>query len=684
MGLHRLMSLEKKTTRREMLKTTAAVAAAAGAASALPGRAFGALVSGRGPMSAPFADPSPVKEKVPLKLQPFPLAQVRLRSGPFMDTMNANLKYMTLLPPDRLLHTFRINANLPTTAEPLGGWEQPNDPNKTLQQNRISELRGHFTGGHFLSASAMMYASTGDDSVKSKADLMVAELAKCQQALGGEYLSAFPTSFFDRLLANGRVWAPFYTYHKIMAGHIDMYQLTGNEQALANVEGMARWVGKWVKPLDDETMTRVKRDEFGGMAEALYNLYGITGKEEYLETGHRFDDKVVFDPLAAGQDKLNGLHANTNIPKIIGCARAYELTGEPRYRDIANNFWNIVTSQHIYCTGGTSDGEHWHEPGQISKELGPSAEECCCSYNMMKLTRHLYGWTGDPSKLDYYERLLFNVRLGTVDPDGMTMYFVSMEPNLYRTFSTPYNSFWCCDGTGIEDFSKLADTIYFHDAKDLYVNLFIASDLDWKEKGLRVTQETSFPQQDSTTLTFTAEHPVKMDVNIRIPYWAAKGATIKVNGKHEKVHAQPSTYAKLRRTWKTGDKVEISIPMSLHTAPTPDDPTVLAVMYGPMVLAGITGSTSDLPERAIYGPNAPRPPRPANMPPPQPGQRRGRFPQPPPPTIKGNAADVNWVELVPGDSLAFKTVGQPDSSQLVPFYKIFHERYTTYWKVTSA
>ncbi|MFI5127418.1 MAG: beta-L-arabinofuranosidase domain-containing protein [Candidatus Acidiferrales bacterium] len=673
MALDRQSILKKKTSRREMLKTAAAAAAAAGAASILPARTFGALVSAPRAMNL-LSDNSAANEKVPLKVQPFPLAQVRLRGGPFLDAMNANLKYMNLLPPDRLLHMFRLNAGLPSTAEPLGGWESP-----------TTELRGHLTGGHFLSASALMYSSTGDTSVKAKGDLMVAELAKCQQALGGQYLSAFPTEFFDRLRAHKPVWAPFYTYHKIMAGHIDMYQLCGNEQALQTAENMAHWAGAWVKPLSDDEMARVQRTEFGGMAEAHYNLYGITGKQEYLDTGRRFDDKRIFDPLAGNQDHLAGNHANTNIPKIIGCARAYELTGEQRYRDIADNFWNFITTQHTYCTGGTSDGEYWHEPGQISKQLGPAAEECCCSYNMMKLTRHLYGWTGDPSKLDYYERLLFNLRLGAIDPNGMTMYFVSMDPGLYRTFGTPWDSFLCCDGTGLEDFSKLADTIYFHDAKDLYVNLFIASELDWKEKGVRVTQETNFPQQDSTTLTISADHPVKMDVNIRVPYWASSGLTFKVNGKHEKVHAEPSTYAKLHRTWKNGDKIEISAPMSLHTQPTPDDPTVLAMMYGPMVLAGVMGDTSNLPDDAVYGPQGPRPPRPANVPPPVPGQRRARVPDSPPPAIKASiSAPTAWAEPVPGDSLAFKTVGQPDSMQLVPFYKISRERYTTYWKVTTA
>src|ERR1700730_8248043 len=441
-------------------------------------------------------DGKPVsREKVPWKVQPFPMKQVRLGEGPCKQAMEADRQYLHSLPPDRLLHTFRVNAGLPSTAQPLGGWEAPD-----------CELRGHYAGGHYLSAAALMYASTGDDELKANANTVVAELDKGQDGLKIGYLGAFPIEFFDRLRERQKVWAPFYTIHKIIAGNLDMYLYCGNEQALQVAEKMAGWTAGYTQSLSYEHMQRILGTEFGGMGEVLCNLYAVTGKEYYLDVAQRFDKKAFFEPLAAHRDELKGLHVNTHIPQVLAAARLYELTGDKRYWNIANYFWDEVTSERSYSTGGTSNFEHWRsEPGVLSTELSPLTAEDCCVYNMLKLTRHVFAWSPQASHMDYYERVLFNHRMGTIDPEtGTTVYHLPHGNGYSKIYAKPFDSFWCCSGTGAEEFAKLPDTIYFHDNNSMFINLYVASDVNWTEKGIRITQQTSFPTEQGTTLTISA------------------------------------------------------------------------------------------------------------------------------------------------------------------------------------
>jgi len=597
------------------------------------------------------------RERVPWKVEPFPLNQVRLLDGPFKHSMDINHQWVLSLPTDRLLHTFRINAGLPSSAQPLGGWEKPD-----------CELRGHLAGGHYLSACALAYAATGDEAMKAKGDEMVAELAQCQEKLSNGYLSAFPDEFFDRLRDGKPVWAPFYTIHKIMAGHLDMYAYCGNEQALDTAQKMAGWVGHWCEGLSDAHMQRVLTVEHGGMLESLYNLYALSGRGMYPFIGNRFTHREVFDPLADHRDELKGLHANTNIPKMIGAARRYELTGNERDRDIAQYFWDEVTSERCYSTGGTSNGEHWNtDPGKLASELGKETEECCCGYNMLKLTRHIFGWTADPRAMDYYERTLWNSRLGTQDEQGHKSYFLPLGSGFWKSYNSQWDSFWCCTGTGIEEFAKFADNIYFHDDDGIFVNLFIASEVNWPEKGVRLRQETSFPEQDRTTLTVSAPKPVELAVNIRVPYWATKGGTVKTNGEALPVFSNPSSYLALKRTWKDGDRVEVSLPMSLHLDSMPDDRSLQTVMYGPLVLAGKFGGEGLTPELTYpgYGP-VPKG-GPATV-----------------PDITNHSMDpLAWVEPAPNSPLTFQTARQLAAATLIPLYKLSGERYAVYWKVKS-
>lgn len=598
---------------------------------------------------------SPGREIVPWKVSPFRNNQVRLLDGIFKQQTEANLGFLRQLPNDRLAHMFRLTAGLQSTAAPLGGWEKPD-----------CELRGHFSGGHYLSASALMYASTGDEDVKKKAGELVATLSQCQKAHGNGYLSAFPEEFFDRLREGKPVWAPFYTIHKIMAGHLDMYTHCGNEQALDSAEKMAGWVGRWVSPLSDEHMQRVLEVEQGGMLEVLCNLYAVTGKRQYLWTAHRFDHHAVFDPLAGFRDELKGLHANTNIPKIIGAARQYEVTGDVRYHNIADYFWHEVTARRVFCSGGTSYGEHWiGDPGNLTGEVGEYNEECCCGYNMLKLTRHVFGWTGEPAAMDYYERTLFNSRLGTQDPHGLKSYFLPLGRGYWKYYNSPWDSFWCCTGTGAEEFSKFNNTIYFHDSNGIYVNLFIASEVTWPEKGMRLRQETRFPEEEGTTLLVRTERPVDMTLHIRVPYWVASGGSVKLNGAPLPGFAGPGSFLTLRRTWNSGDRVEVSLPMSLRIETLPGDETQQAVMYGPLVLAGRLGSEGlDTTNTYPHYDTSPRG-KPVNV-----------------PEIEPNGSQpAAWVEPVSGERLSFQTVGQSQSTPLIPFYALHGERYAVYWKV---
>ncbi|MBZ5617992.1 MAG: glycoside hydrolase family 127 protein [Acidobacteriia bacterium] len=649
------------------------------------------------------------RQDVPVKAQPFPMTQVRLLPGSmFHDAQEWNRGYMSRLPADRLLYNFRANAGLPVgSAQSFGGWEQKDDG------QRGSELRGHFTG-HFLSASANLWASTGDQAAKTKADELVSELAKCQEKLGGGYLSAFPLSLFERLdrlsgkppaprdpnaarvpppVSGTLPWAPFYTIHKIMAGLFDMYHLAGNQQALKVLEGMAGWADNWTASKTDEHMQEILMDEYGGMAEVLYNLAAATNNDRWAKVGDRFTKRWFFNPLALHRDELNKgpngfpLHANTHIPQVIGAARRYEISGDMRFHDVADFFFYTVSTGRTYVTGGTSNGESWNgAPRHLSAEWkrNVSTAECCCSYNMMKLARHLYGWDPDPHYFDYYERTLLNERIGTIRPEkGYTQYYLSLTPGAWKTFNTEDHSFWCCTGTGVEEYSKLNDSIYWHDDRGLYVNLFIPSELNWAEKGFRLRQETKFPAQQGTALVVSVSKPTQLAMRLRIPEWV-DGGSVKINGKPLEASASPSSYLTINRTWKNGDRVELDLPMQLSVESMPDDPKTQAFLYGPLVLAGDLGNEG-LTEQLIIGPNAPRL-RPPGAPP-----RAPQNPNAPPPpavpqldipTFKAAAGDPSaWIK--PGDKpLTFHTTGQEKNVTLVPINTLFDKRYSVYWRVS--
>jgi len=610
----------------------------------------------------PISEPEPFADKLIFqrkeleqKHRPFKLGKVKLEAGPLKEAQDWNRAYIMRLPNDRLIHNFRINAGLTSNAKPLGGWESPQ-----------AELRGHFVG-HYLSGAAIHYAATADMHVKAKADELVLGMAECQRKLDSNgYLSAFPLELFDRLDRRVDVWAPFYTLHKIMAGLLDMHLYADNAEALDILVKMAAWVDSWTANKRDEHMQDILRTEYGGMNEVLYNLAAVTGSDRWARTGDRFTKKAFFTPLALRQDQLKGLHANTHMPQVIGAARRYELSSDPRFGNVASFFWETIVESRTYVTGGSGNTESWlTNANHLALELPASShhQECCCAYNMMKLTRHLYGWTGDTRYMDYYERNLFNHRLGTIQPEtGLTSYFLSMSPGAWKTLCTEDETFWCCTGSALEEFAKLSDTIYYHDGDGLYVNLFVPSQLRWSERGIRLQQETQFPESERTLLTVQASPTEEWTLHLRVPSWTTPDCVVFINGNQISTSGSPGSYLALRRIWNAGDRVEFSVPMRLTSEPLRDDPARQAFLYGPIVLAG-QFPRGEIPFQFEHTQ----------------GPELSELPSFKIPDLQACGRTLeDWIRPITGKPLHFTTAGQSQNVTLKPLNQSW-DRFAVYW-----
>jgi hypothetical protein len=633
----------KGTSRRNFLKTTAGAA--------------GFCLAG--PSAVVHALSADEPEHHSSRLVPFPLASVRLATGIFREEEEINARYLDSLSVDRLLHTFRLTAGISSSAAPYKGWEDP-----------TCELRGHFAGGHFLSAVALAFASSGNTILKSRGDELVAGLGACQKKIGTNYLSAYPTELFEHLAQGKPVWAPFYTYHKIMAGLLDMFLLTGNADALRIAEGMALWVQEYFVGVGFDQRQRMLRTEYGGMNEVLANLAAVTKKERYLDAARLFEQPGFLDPLAERRDELQGLHANTHVPKIVGAARMYEVAGDRRYREIAEYFLAEVLAARNYVIGNTSLDEHWGTPaGQLKDTLAWTNAECCVAYNLMKLQRIVFGWTADARWMDAYERALFNCRLGTQNSQGLKQYFFPLAAGYWRAYNSPEESFWCCTGTGVEEFAKFADTIYFHRGAEIYVNQFIASTLDWKEEGIGIQQSTRFPEEQGTVLRVSCAKPHARTIHVRIPGWTTEEAQVKINGRPLEAMADPGSYLAIRRTWQDGDTLTIGLPMKLREEPLPGDDSVNSVLYGPLVLAAKLGpAPMDEPSRVIHsGDTVPK-----NLPPPE------KLPEVKVAAGKDRARPDDWVQVDSSADLRFKAPTASGDLDLTAMYKIRDERYSVY------
>lgn len=629
--------------------------------------AYGLLLLTSAAVAAPPARPRPAMTKVykvapavPGRVQPFDLADVTLLPSPFQAAMKRDTAYLLSLDSDRLLHGFRTEAGLPAKAPIYGGWESQG-------------VAGHILG-HYLSALSMQYRATHDPRVKARVDYIVGELAACQEKNGNGYVSAIPggkAMFADVAAGHGdgvhRGWVPWYTMHKLFAGLRDAYLYTDSAQAKDVLVRLSDWAVDTTRNLSDDQWQVMLEQEHGGMNETLADVYALTGDAKYLALSRHFYQKSVLDPLALREDHLAGLHGNTQIPKLIGLARLYELTGDTKDKTAAEYFWDRVVHTRTYAIGANTDGEHFDAPGQLSHHLSPVTAETCNTYNMLKLTRHLFEWTPNAQYADFYERALYNHILASQDPvRGMMTYYVSLKPGHFKTYSSPTESFWCCVGTGMENHVKYGDSIYFHDDKSLYVNLFIPSVLRWAGKGVSVRQETKFPSRDTTRLTLTCAKPTALALRVRYPSWA-RGMTVSVNGQAQAITATPGSYATLARRWKNGDRVDITLPMHLYQEAMPDDPTKVAILYGPLVLAGQLGSAG-LKDPMPYADND------------QGAYFRVSDPRVPVLVPASQPLD-SWLKPVAGQPLTFRTAGagRPNDVTLKPFYSTYFGRYTVYW-----
>ena len=594
---------------------------------------------------------SKMKSKIaaPLKAYTFDLDEVKIGEGVFKTAMEKDISYLLLLEPDRLLHRFHLHAGLPVKGEIYGGWESEG-------------LSGH-TLGHYLSACAMVYANTGNPEFKKRLDYITDELERCQQARKTGYVGAIPNedSIFNQV-ARGQIrsrgfdlnggWSPWYTVHKVMAGLVDAYLYGENDKALRIVLGMADWTAGIVNPLNQAQRLEMLNCEYGGMNEVLVNIYAITGNQKYLDLSRKFHDEFVMGQLAKHIDPMPGKHSNTNVPKAVGAARRYELTGTEEDKTIASFFWETMVHQHSYVIGGNSNYEYCGEPGKLNDRLSDNTCETCNTYNMLKLTRHLFCMQPGQDLADYYERALYNHILASQNPvDGMVCYFVPLRMGTHKKFSDQFSTFTCCVGSGMENHVKYAESIYYRsDDGGLYVNLFIPSELNWKSKGVRISQETGFPDDDKTTLRFYGKN-ARFPLYLRNPGWARQGITVRLNDEPAPVSRNAAGFWVIDRIWHDGDKVEVAFPMEVYTESMPDNTDRVAFLYGPVVLAGQLGSEQPDP---VYGT----------------------------PVLLTDQRDPGkWIKPVPGVSLMFRTnkAGQPFDFLLKPFFRTHEEYYSVYF-----
>jgi len=588
---------------------------------------------------------------VDMKAWAFNLRDVKLLPGsPFKNAMDKDAAYLLEIEPNRLLHRFYTNAGLPTKGEVYGGWESEG-------------VSGH-SMGHYLSAISMFYVTSGNAEFKKRSDYIVDELARCQQARKTGYVGAIPNedSIFWKvshgIIKSGGFdlnggWSPWYTVHKVMAGLVDAYLYCDNAKALQVVVKMADWTGEIMKNLTEEQRLKMLNCEYGGMQDVLSNIYAITGNKKYLELSYKFDDEFVMGQLAKEIDPMPGKHSNSNVPKAVGAARRYEITGVEKDKTIASFFWKTMVHHHSYVIGGNSSYEYCGEAGKLNDRLSDNTCETCNTYNMLKLTMHLFCLNPGQDYTDYYERALYNHILASQNPtDGMMCYFVPLRMGTQKQFSDKFNTFTCCVGTGMENHGKYVESIYYQASNGgLYVNLFIPSVLNWKEKGITLKQETAFPEANTVKLSFAAKKPVKFALYLRNPKWASGGVKVKVNGKIQTPSINDEGFLMVERSWKSNDIVEITLPMSLYTESMPDNKNRVAILNGPIVLAGQLGKVAPDPVVGV-------------------------------PVLLTSDREVgNWLKPVTNKPLEYTMsgIGKPFDPPLKPFYKTYNEYYTVYF-----
>lgn len=606
-----------------------------------------------------------VQPQIPLKAPSLPLEDVRLTGGPLKRAQELDAAYLLKLEPDRMLYHLRERAGLaPKAKAGYGGWD-----------GNGYQLTGHIAG-HYLSAVSIMYAATGDKRFKDRADYIVSELKEIQDAQGDGYIGALMAKTRKdgrEELINGKtrfeelgkgvvesggfdlngMWSPWYVQHKIYAGLRDAHRLADNRSALDVETKFAVWADRILSRMTEEQRQKMLGTEFGGMNEVLVDLYADTGDKRWLETAQYFNHRAIVEPLAQGKDILAGKHGNTQVPKLYGELVRSVWTGDPRSGDAARFFWDRVAAHHSYATGGHGKDEYFGEPDKLSNRVDGRTSESCNAYNMLKLSRMLFALDPDEKYAAFGERALFNQVLGSIDDgEGRTCYMVPVGRGVTREYQDMMESFTCCVGTGMENHALHGDGIYCAEGDKLYVNLYAPSRAEWKSRGVTLEADTDLPEGEKATIKLALNHPSKFTLALRCPAWA-DGAAFEVNGQPVAAQA-PRGYVEITREWKDGDIVKANLPKTLHLEPLPDNPERVAILWGPLVLAGDLG-----PEASAAGPASA------------------------PVLVTDNEPPSKWIRPVPGKPGVFRTLGagQPRDVELVPFYRLHHRSYAAYWDI---
>ncbi|WP_294605955.1 glycoside hydrolase family 127 protein [uncultured Bacteroides sp.] len=613
----------------------------------------------------------------------FPLQDVKLLESPFLQAQQTDLHYIMAMEPDRLIAPFLREAGLTPKAPSYTNWEN-------------TGLDGHI-GGHYISALSMMYAATGDTAIYNRLNYMLAELHRAQQAVDTGFIGGTPGSLqlwkeikagniraggFD---LNGK-WVPLYNIHKTYAGLRDAYLYAGSDLARQMLIALTDWMIDITAGLTDRQMQDMLRSEHGGLNETFADVAEITGDKKYLELARRFSHKVILDPLIKDEDRLTGMHANTQIPKVIGYKRIADLAQDDKdwnhaseWDHAARFFWNTVVNHRSVCIGGNSVREHFHPADNFTSMLNDvQGPETCNTYNMLRLTKMLYQTSPDIRFADYYERALYNHILASQQPEkGGFVYFTPMRPGHYRVYSQPETSMWCCVGSGLENHTKYGEFIYAHAKDTLYVNLFIPSRLTWQEKKVTLVQETRFPDEEQIRFRVEKSKKKAFSLKLRYPSWA-KGASVSVNGKVQETNAQPGEYLTIHRKWKAGDEITLNMPMQVALEQIPDRENFYAFMYGPIVLASPTGTEN---MDGLYADDS----RGGHI------AHGKQISMQEIPMLIGSAASLpQSLRRINDDLVAFTYTGsvypaQKEALKLIPFFRLHDSRYAVYFhQVTEA
>ena len=601
----------------------------------------------------------------------FRLDDVELLDSPFKNAQERNLNYILSIEPDRLLAPFLREAGLPPKAPSYTNWEN-------------SGLDGHI-GGHYLSALSLMAASTGNQKIKNRLNYMIDELKRCQDTNGNGYIGGVPggKAFWEDIAAgkiqaakyrlNGK-WVPLYNIHKTYAGLRDAWLYTQNEKARDMLVKMTDWAIRLVSQLSDDQIQDMLSCEHGGLNETFADVAAITGDDKYLRLAHQFSHQFILDPLLQKEDRLDGLHANTQIPKIIGMKRIADVSGDNDWSEASAFFWNTVVENRSICIGGNSTNEHFNPVSDFSRMIkqieGP---ETCNTYNMLRLSKMLYETSFDKRYIEYYERALYNHILSTQHPEnGGLVYFTQMRPGHYRVYSQPHTSMWCCVGSGIENHSKYGEMIYAHTEDELLINLFIPSRLHWKEKEVELIQENRFPDEAKTTLMINPKRKTTFTLQLRDPDWVEDGKMkVLLNGKEQKVQKNAAGYVSLKRSWNKGDRIEVEMPMHVSIEQLPDHSNYYSFLYGPIVLAAKNG-TDDM--AGLYADDS------------RMGHKANgyKIPLTDMPILVSEANEItNCIAPVAGQPLTFRLSNlYPNNGdrELIPFFRLHDSRYIIYWQ----